>query len=478
MNSGGPRSASVSASAALFLASYGVIGLHETGHAVTAALQGAQVHMVHLHALGGRTIFLFPPSVQSWKVGVTLIAGAFATLIAAIASIASSTRHVSDLRFHSLFLQYFGLLAALATVFSVGIPASRTFNGEALAGLRDCGLRSGWANITVAILSVISICATIVLGKRFATLMRSVAGCSSFLAFSVFLAVPVLTLICLRSFMAAMGSDYTLRPPQFMIAALISAALASFLWWALGTAAPREGLNEDSSPIIEGLASRARLSSILILAVLAIQFSLFGRDSASPKGIIFSPVRETAVRGCNVRIVASSMLQAQVSLAMRPFSPSQEFLWQSVRSHEPEDWQVYEEFARENIPILLHVASLSLIAKRTDLTTPFFTAFSKGVGSRSIEARVELHPASDDSRGQKTLRVRDFWRTSGIGFIDKIEFDAPAGWTIVETHPAASYRDRYLRISPMGDKVTLLNVNLESAVSDLEVVLRESHNGE
>jgi hypothetical protein len=174
------------------------------------------------------------------------------------------------------------------------------------------------------------------------------------------------------------------------------------------------------------------------VALAAAQPILFG-GGAHHSGLFLSrKPPEIAVSACNVALTLDDEYRARVRVLMRPFVDRQDFLWQRVKDGEPEDWAPYEHFVLRKLPLMLGTDDVRIVRRYADAEAEFFNG-SWGRGARVVEAEVNLSglPYLGESRDVRVLRVVDFWRSEGAGYIDLTRVRTEGGLRIggFESHP-------------------------------------------
>jgi hypothetical protein len=107
---------------------------------------------------------------------------------------------------------------------------------------------------------------------------------------------------------------------------------------------------------------------------------------------------------------------------MRPFSDHHGFLWDRIKQTEPEDWSCYERFVEQNLPLMITSEEIRIVGHYADPEAAFFSGrWEKG--ARIVEAEVDLSqmPYLRGSIRSRVLKLVDFWRSTGAGYIDFAE---------------------------------------------------------
>jgi hypothetical protein len=166
------------------------------------------------------------------------------------------------------------------------------------------------------------------------------------------------------------------------------------------------------------------------VALAAAQPLLLGRGEAGrPAGLYLSRrPPEVSVSACNVALSIGDEYRARVRVLMRPFVDRQGHLWERVREAEPEDWAPYERFVQQKLPLMLGTEDVRIVRRYADPEAEFFNG-SWGRGARVVEAEVNLSglPFLRDSQEVRVLRVVDFWRSEGAGYIDLTKVSTEGG---------------------------------------------------
>lgn len=158
-----------------------------------------------------------------------------------------------------------------------------------------------------------------------------------------------------------------------------------------------------------------------ILIIIGIQS--LSNFSNNPSGLFLSrKPPEVTVSACNVRLTIREDYSARACILMRPFISQHRFLWEQVKNTEPESWAYYDQFVRENLPLMLVTDNFHIVSRRADPEAPFFNGDWDN-GARVIEAEVNLSqlPYMRGPQSNRVLRIVDFWRNRGIGYLDFIE---------------------------------------------------------
>lgn len=189
--------------------------------------------------------------------------------------------------------------------------------------------------------------------------------------------------------------------------------------------------------------SRGQVLAVTTAAVIlaAVQAMLFGGGSGSSGLLLTRRPPEVSVSACNVSLTIDDEFRGRVRVLMRPFVDRQDFLWQRVKDSEPEDWGAYERFVLQKVPLMLGTDGVRIVRRYSDPEAGFFNG-SWGRGARVVEAEVDLSglPYLGESREVRVLRVVDFWRSEGTGYIDLTKVETEGGLHIggFESHPAGT----------------------------------------
>lgn len=189
--------------------------------------------------------------------------------------------------------------------------------------------------------------------------------------------------------------------------------------------------------------SRGQVLAVTTAAVIlaATQAMLFGGGPGSSGLFLSRKPPEVTVSACNVSLTINDDLRASVRVLMRPFVDRQDFLWDRVKDGEPEDWGAYERFVLQKVPLMLGTDGVRIVRRYSDREAAFFNG-GWGRGARVVEAEVDLSglPYLGDSREVRVLRVVDFWRSEGTGYIDLTKVGTEGGLRIggFESHPAGT----------------------------------------
>lgn len=177
-----------------------------------------------------------------------------------------------------------------------------------------------------------------------------------------------------------------------------------------------------------------------VAVVIATQAILLGNAGASRSSGLFLSRKppEVTVSACNVALTLGDEYRARVRVLMRPYVDRQEFLWERVKNDEPEDWGAYERFVLQKLPLMLGTDEVRIVRRYSDPEAEFFNG-TWGRGARVVEAEVNLSslPYLKESRDVRVLRLVDFWRSEGAGYIDLTKVSTEGGLRIggFESHP-------------------------------------------
>jgi hypothetical protein len=183
---------------------------------------------------------------------------------------------------------------------------------------------------------------------------------------------------------------------------------------------------KSDKPVSFALPRRQLLVWACVAVGIAVtQAVVFGNDRNNPRGIfLMKTPPEVNVEACNVSVTVGSDNTAHVRLLMRPYAEAHNFLWARANQNEPSDWQYYDRFARANLRVLLGTDNFEIVGRQADRSTKFFNG-SWGVGARVVEADVQRSAlmTADANTGGQVLKLVDFWRARGVGFIDFTEIN-------------------------------------------------------
>jgi len=154
---------------------------------------------------------------------------------------------------------------------------------------------------------------------------------------------------------------------------------------------------------------------------------VFGNSRKEPRGLFLSRPPEVSVQACNVSITLYEGYKANVRFLLRPYPAEHGFMWKRIRDLEPEDWNIYEQFVRDNLPQLLPALSkqqgFRVVNRYSDPNARFFNG-GWDAGARVIEVQVdslELPFNKGKDKEVRVLSIVDFWRSRRIGYIDHAE---------------------------------------------------------
>jgi len=189
----------------------------------------------------------------------------------------------------------------------------------------------------------------------------------------------------------------------------------------------------SDKPISFALPRKQLLAwACVAIAIAVSQAIVFGNDRRDPRGLfLMKSPPEVNIEACNVSVTLGSDDKVHVRLLMRPFSQGHEFLWERANGREPSEWKYYEQFARTNLRVLLGTDDFSIVGRHADRSAKFFNG-TWGIGARVIEAEARMSSlvTGDSNSGGRVLKLVDFWRTRGVGYIDFTEMNVDDGLEI------------------------------------------------
>jgi hypothetical protein len=419
---------SVVVTLALYIVGYALIAIHEMAHGVTAVALGGYYPFVQIDADGGRSLYFMPPNSAAWKEAMALLAGALSNF--AVALIALALIAVAPLGWKTkLFVAFAGGLSALLLVTGAGLLPPWWIRyketGDALELLQlpqiyQVFIKSLWLISGVAIFAGLfrlfykEICRFFPNGSYKDRLL---------IATSTF-AIPVLVLVIILS-VVMLNSGFTegVINPKRHYPHIIFLVLTYFL---LPLVIPPGKYGQEKEAFIFPRRQFAALAAVAV-GFAIIQPTVFGNNRKEPRGLFLSRPPEVSVQACNISITIHEDYKANVRFLMRPYPAEHGFMWRRIKDLEPENWDIYEQFVRNNLPQLLPALSkqqeFHIVNRYSNPNARFFNG-EWGTGARVIEVQIDSLQLPFNKGKDKEVRVLsivDFWRSRRIGYIDHAE---------------------------------------------------------
>jgi hypothetical protein len=415
---------------AAYVIIFGLVFLHEMAHGGTAVALGGYFPFVQVGLGRGGAAYFFPADSPAWKEVLVLLAGPLTNFGAAVVILGWVATGIENRRARLLALLA-GELSALGFIFGTGVltlwgAASGGDVGRALALLN---LPRLYQYVVGALWLLLGLALAASLFRLFfkelaAYFPAATYGARLALIVSA-LAAPVCVIYGAQSF-GDLGASLAGRGP-----------LGNSIWYAalllpacllLPLALSRAGSEQTGSRF--GVSRRQFLSLLACATLLAAaRATLFAGDRERPDGLFLSRrPPEVTVAACNVVLNIDDEYRARVRVLMRPFVEEQKFLWRRVKDGEPEDWGTYEQFVREKLPLMLGTEDFRITGHHSEPDAGFFNG-TWDRGARVVEAEVNLSrlPYLKEGQGVRVLRIEDFWRSKGAGYIDLTEVELDGG---------------------------------------------------
>jgi ABC-type amino acid transport system permease subunit len=409
---------------ALYVVGNAVTLVHELGHGFTAVALGGYFPFLQIDAEGGRSVYLFPAGSASWREAMVLLAGPVVNFLVAIAALALAVVGVKG-RGLRLFVIYVGGVSALLLLNGTGLLPPWWLNyketGVALNLLNaplsyQYIIKTVWLLMTMALVA----CLFRLFFRELATFLPSASYRDRFLMVTSSLGVPFMVLIATLSVvMLTNGHDEGVITIERHTPHIVVLFLTYFLLpLVINRAVPVEGRTQFR------IRQWQFAACLAVGAVFAIaQPVVFGNNRTTPAGLfLYERPPEVIVSSCNVSVTLGDNYRARVRLLLRPFPQEHNFLWERIRNVEPKDWELYEQFASENLSTLLGTDRFQMTGHYSDPEVPFFNA-TWTHGARIIEAEADLSdlPKTKGPDSVSVLTLTDFWKKRAKGYIDFTE---------------------------------------------------------
>jgi hypothetical protein len=410
---------------ASYVITFSLVFFHEMAHGFSAIILGGYFPFVHLDISSGNAVYIFPIGSPIWKDVIVLLAGPFVNLLLAVTMLGLVATGIKNRQLELLAI-LIGELSALAFIIGTGlITPWQPGSGDVARALSLANLPRVYAYIAVAIWLLLGLTIIVSLSRLFFRKLGRFFSGSTYLArlllIASAIALPALIIIGLESLPAirvggAGNESASSRESLYLILLLLS---VSFLLPLV----IRAGDPEQEKQRFR--VSPRQLAFLLIAAssIAVIQTMLFGNVDSNPPGLFLSSKPpEITVSACNIRMSLDEGYRARVRVLMRPFVDRHRFLWDRIKDMEPEDWSYYDQFVRHNLPLMLGTDKYEVTARYADAQAPFFNGVWDR-GARIIEAEVDLSqmPHLKGSESGRVLKIVDFWRARGIGYLDFAE---------------------------------------------------------
>ena len=419
---------SVIVTLALYIVGHALIAIHEITHGVTAVALGGHFPFFQIDAEGGRSIYFMSPDSAAWREAIVLLAGAFSNFLVALIALALIAAAPMGWK-TKLFVAFVGGLSALLLVTGAGLLppwwVKYKETGEALELLRlpqiyQIFIKSLWLGSGIAMFAGLfrlfykEVCCFF---PSESYKDRLLIATSTF-AIPVFVIVIVLSVVMLNS-----GFTEGVINPRRHYPHLIFLVLTYFL---LPLVIPSDGRGQKKEAFFFPRRQLAALAAVAV-GFAIIQPIVFGNSRKEPRGLFLSRPPEVGVQACNVSITIYENYKANVRFLMRPYPAEHGFMWRRVRDLEPDNWNIYEQFVRNNLPQLIPALSkqqgFHIVNRYSDPNAKFFNG-GWDAGARVIEAQVDalqLPSGKGKDKEVRVLSIVDFWRSRRVGYIDHAE---------------------------------------------------------
>lgn len=429
---------SVIVTLALYVVGHSLIAIHEIAHGATAVALGGHYPFVQIDADGGRSLFLMPPDSAPWKEAVALLAGAFSNFLVALIALALISAVPMDWKTR-LFVAFVGGLSALLLVTGVGLlppwwvkykETGRALELLNLPRIYQVFIKSLWLGSGIAMFAGLFR----LFYKEICRFFPAKSYKDRLLIATSTFAIPVLVIGAVLSVvMLSSGATEGVINPRRHYPHLMLLVLTYIL---LPLVIPSDRHEREKETFIFPRRLFVSLAAVAV-GFAIIQPIVFGNSRKNPRGLFLSRPPEFAVQACNVSITLHEDYKADVRFLMRPFPAEHGFLWKRIRDLEPENWGVYEEFVRDNLPRLLPSLSkpqeVHILNRYSDPEARFFNG-EWNAGARVIEARIDelqLPPDKGKDKKIRVLSIVDFWRSRRLGYIDHAELKLEGALQVV-----------------------------------------------
>jgi hypothetical protein len=440
---------SVVVTMALYIVGHALIAIHEIAHGVTAVALGGYYPFVQIDAEGGRSLYFMPPNSAAWREAMVLLAGAFSNFLVALIALALIA--AAPMRWKTkLFVAFVGGLSALLLVTGAGLLppwwVKYKETGDALEMLKlpriyQVFIKSLWLMSGVAMFAGLFR----LFYKEVCRFFPNESYRDRLLIATSTFAIPVLVIASVLS-VVMLNSGFTegVINPKRHYPHLIFLVLTYFL---LPLVIPSGRHRQEKEAFIFPRRQFVTLAAVVVGFAIT-QPIVFGNSRKEPRGLFLSRPPEVSVQACNVSITLHEGYRANVRFLMRPYPAEHGFMWKRIRDLEPEDWNIYEQFVRDNLPQLLPALSkqqgFHVVNHYSSPSARFFNG-GWDTGARVIEVQVDSLELPFDKGKDKEVRVLsivDFWRSRRIGYIDhaELKLEGPLQVTGLATQPKGSGR--------------------------------------
>ena len=414
-------SLSIAMACASYVVIYTLILIHEMAHGCTALVLGGYFPFVQIGISEGSAVYLFPLGTARWKDVLVLLAGPLSNFLIAVTMMGVVATGIKQRQLRVLAV-LMGGLSALGVIAGTGLLFIwRSGSGDIGRALdlmhfsSTLRIVSGGIWLLLAIAMVVSFFR--LLFKELADFFPMGTYRSRFLLAVSAIAAPTVTIIGVQSISSFNVGD-AMNWGRLTVYVMFVVVAASLLPLAMRPAGP-------------GSQQRVFIVSPRLLALLfvaaaccaTIQPLVLKNDQDNPSGLFLSrKPPEVTVSACNVRLTIREDYSARAQILMRPFVSQHGFLWEQVKNTEPDSWAYYDQFARESFPLMFGTGNFHIVDRRADTQAPFFNGDWQN-GARVIEAEVDLSqlPYMQGPQSNRVLKIVDFWRNQGIGYLDFIE---------------------------------------------------------
>ncbi len=413
---------SVMITLASYVVVYCMVFVHEMTHGCTAVALGGYFPSARIGISGGNAVYVFPFGSGAWKEVLVLLAGPLVTLIAAPLMLGLVATGVKNTHLKLLAILVGALssagFATASGLFSTGRSAGGDV-GRALAMAGLPGIYRGLLGVIWLLLGLALFASFFHLFFR--ELMQHFPAATYPRRLLLVLSsayVPALIVIGANSIISSAVNGHTGTPVKQWVYYLGFIALSSLL---VTLAISFRNFEPAPKPLT---VSRRQVIGLLVAAALAAtaHAATNGRAGNTRQGLVLTTrPPEVNVSSCNIILNLNEDLHGQVLVLMRPYEEQHRFLWERIKETGPREWTYYERFVKENLRLML-ATDVRIVAHRADPYAPYFSGKWE-TGARIVEAEVDLSriPSLAEGSGGRLLKLVDFWRSKGAGYIDFAE---------------------------------------------------------
>lgn len=422
---------------AYYVIVYALVFIHEMAHGCAALVLGGHFPFMQVGISKGNAIYIFPMGSLNWKEIVVLVAGPLVNFLIAILILGLVVTGIKNQQ-KRLLLILVGGLSALGFIAGTGLlyfwKSDSGDVGRALGLLRSMPVyRMAIGAVWLLLGAAMVVSFLQVFFKELARFFPTATYRDRLLLVSSAIAIPALIIIGGQTLSALNAGESMNLPGQLLYAGLL--LVVAFLH-PLAIRSSSDGLAKQS------FIMSPRVIAVFLIAATSlavIQYEMFDSRNAKSSGLFLSrKPPEITVSACNVRLTIDEDYRARVQMLMRPFVSQQEFLWDRIKNDDPENWEYYERFVQENLPLMLGAYEFRIVNRYAGTQVPFFNG-KWDSGARVIEAEVDLSrlPHLKGPQSNRVLKIVDFWRNQGAGYLDFTEIKVGGSLRIndFESHP-------------------------------------------